>query len=82
MELLVVLVILGLIGALVAPRVISYLGGAKADAAALQVDRLDELLDLYSFEVGSYPTHAEGLKALVEKPLGADAWNGPYVKKP
>lgn len=80
-ELLVVLVILGLVAAIAAPNLIRYLGGAKTDAAKVQIERLSTVLDLYRLEVGAYPTQQEGLRALVEKPNGAARWNGPYLKK-
>ena len=80
-ELLVVLVILGLIVAFAAPQVIKYVGGAKSDAAKIQIERLSSVLDLYRLEVGRYPTQEEGLEALIESPPDAEAWNGPYVKK-
>ena len=80
-ELLVVLVILGLIMAFAVPQVIKYVGGAKSDSAKIQVQRLGSVLDLYRLEVGHYPTQEEGLRALVEKPAGAENWNGPYLKK-
>jgi general secretion pathway protein G len=80
-ELLVVLVILGLLAGLVGPRVLKYLGGAKTDTAALQIDELGAGLDLFHLEVGRYPTTDEGLVALSEKPPGTDNWNGPYLKK-
>ncbi|RMD61468.1 MAG: type II secretion system protein GspG [Alphaproteobacteria bacterium] len=80
-ELLVVLVILGLIVAFAAPRVIQYVGGAKSDAAKIQIERLSSVLDLYRLEVGRYPSEDEGLQALVERPADAEAWNGPYIKK-
>ena len=80
-ELLVVLVILGIIAVFAAPRVIGLLGGAKADAARIQVDRLSSVLDLYMLDAGSYPSEEEGLEALVEQPAGTERWNGPYLKK-
>ncbi len=80
-ELLVVLVILGLIAAFAAPQVIKYLGGAKTDSAGIQIERLSGVLDLYRLEVGRYPGEDEGLNALVERPAGAERWNGPYLKK-
>ena len=80
-ELLVVLVILGLLAGLVGPHVLRYLGSAKSDTAALQIEELGAGLDLYHLEVGHYPTTEEGLKALVEQPAGANRWNGPYLKK-
>lgn len=80
-ELLVVLVILGLIMAFAAPQVIKYVGGAKSDAAKIQVERLSGVLDLYRLELGRYPSQEEGLAALVEAPGDAESWNGPYVRK-
>lgn len=80
-ELLVVLVILGLIAAFAAPQVIKYLGSAKTDSAAIQIERLSGILDLYRLEVGRYPSTDEGLQALVERPFDAEDWNGPYLKK-
>jgi len=80
-ELLVVLLILSLIAAFAVPRVMSYLGGARSDAAAIQIERLGGILDLYRLDMGRYPETGEGLKALVEPPVDADRWNGPYVKK-
>ena len=79
-ELLVVLVILGLLVALAAPRVMKYLGSARSDTARIQIERLSGILDIYRLEVGHYPTDQEGLQALVDKPAQADAWNGPYIK--
>jgi general secretion pathway protein G len=38
------------------------------------------VLDVYKLDVGSYPTTEEGLEALVQKPIDAANWNGPYLK--
>jgi general secretion pathway protein G len=81
LELLVVLVILGLLSAFVAPQVLKYLGGAKTDAAKIQIQNLASTLDLYRLEVGRYPSQEEGIEALVEQPSGVETWNGPYVRK-
>ncbi len=80
-ELLVVLVILGLIAAVATPQVIKYLGRANTDAARIQIQRLAGVLDLYRLELGDYPSEETGLQALVERPPGAERWNGPYIKK-
>ena len=80
-ELLVVLVILGLLATFAAPRVIKYLGRAKVDAAAAQLQNIAGTLDLYRLEVGHYPSAEQGLEALVTRPPGVDSWNGPYIKK-
>ncbi len=80
-ELLVVLVILGMLAVFAAPRVLKYLGGAKTDAASIQIENLAATLDLYRLEVGRYPSQDEGLEALVRQPPGSETWNGPYLRK-
>lgn len=80
-ELLVVLAILGMILGLVGPQVMKHLGSAKSDTTKLQIADLGAALDIFYLEVGRYPTTAEGLVALVEKPGNIDNWNGPYLKK-
>ena len=81
LELLVVLFILGLLGAIAGPRVLGKLGGAKSDSAQLQIEEFGSALDIYHLEVGKYPSTQEGLQALVQQPSGADKWKGPYLKK-
>ncbi|HMB72392.1 MAG TPA: type II secretion system major pseudopilin GspG [Gammaproteobacteria bacterium] len=80
-ELLVVLMILGLLASIAGPRVLRYLGSAKSDTAALQIEEFGAGLDLFHLEVGRYPTTEEGLGALSEQPSGLRGWNGPYLKK-
>ncbi len=81
LELLVVLVILGMLAAFAVPQVMNYLGGARSDAAKIQISNLETALDLFRLGVGRYPTSDEGLDSLVTRPSGADRWTGPYVKK-
>jgi len=80
LEILVVLAILGLLIGLVAPAALRQLGGAKNSVAHQSIERLGSVLDLYSLDVGGYPTTEQGLKALVAKPGGVVNWNGPYLK--
>lgn len=80
-ELLVVLVILTLVAGLIGPRVLDQLGGAKAKTAAVQIKELEQSLDLFKLDVGRYPSDAEGLRSLIERPGSANGWNGPYLKK-
>ena len=80
LELLVVLAILGLLAAFVAPQVLKYLSRAKSDSAHIQIQNIAGTLDLFRLDVGRYPTNAEGLGALVERPAGLNSWNGPYMK--
>ena len=79
-ELMVVLLILGLLAALVAPRVLNRLGQSKQKIAKTQIEMLAAALDQFKLDVGRYPTTEEGLKALIENP-GVEGWNGPYLKK-
>jgi general secretion pathway protein G len=79
-ELLVVLAILGLLIALVAPALIRQLGSAKHKIAEQSIERLAGILDLYRLDVGSYPTTSQGLAALSENTGNVAGWNGPYIK--
>ncbi len=79
-ELLVVMVILGLLAALVGPRLFGHVGAANQKAAKTQIEMLGSALDAFRLDVGRYPTTAEGLNALMTNP-GIDGWNGPYLKK-
>ena len=81
LELLVVLVILGMLAAFAVPQVMNYLGGARSDAANIQVSNLSTALDLYRLDVGRYPQGGDGLASLVTRPSAAERWNGPYVKR-
>jgi general secretion pathway protein G len=79
-EILVVITIIGLIMALVGPRVLNYLGEAKVKAAKIQIESFSSTLDLFYLDVGRYPTNSEGLAALLQRPGGVQGWNGPYLK--
>ena len=81
LELLVVLAILGLIAAFAAPRVLQFLGGARSDAAAIQINNIAVALDLFRLEVGRYPSTEEGIAALIDRPTNAPGWNGPYLDR-
>jgi general secretion pathway protein G len=81
LELLVVLAIIALLVGFVAPKMMGYLGRAKADAAKVQLHNVSTALELYRLDTGEYPTEAQGLRALVEKPGAVDHWNGPYLQK-
>ncbi len=80
-ELLVVIIILGLLAALVGPRLFGRVGQSKQAVAKAQIELLGAGLDQYRLDVGSYPASGQGLDALVRNP-GSSNWNGPYLKKP
>jgi general secretion pathway protein G len=79
-EMLVVITIIGLIMALVGPRVLNYLSDSRAKTAKIQIQAFASALDLFYLDAGRYPSSAEGLTALVRPPAGVAAWNGPYLK--
>ena len=79
LELLVVLVIIGLISGLVGPQVIKLLGKAKSDVAKVQMDNIASSLNLFSLDIGRYPTNNEGLSILIKKPTNLPQWSGPYL---
>ena len=81
LELLVVLAILGLLAAIVAPQVLRYLGSSRTQTAKVQVENLAAAVDNFDLDVGRYPTQEEGLSALVRAPAGVAGWNGPYLQK-
>lgn len=80
-ELIVVLVILGLLAAVVAPRVWDKLAKGKEQIAKIQIKDLEGALQLFAFDVGRYPSTAEGLESLVRNPGNLESWRGPYLSK-
>ena len=80
-EIMVVMVIIGLLMALVGPNLIGRSEKAKTQAAAMQIERLGTVLDTFRLDIGRYPTTQEGLQVLVQRPMGVDRWDGPYLNK-
>ncbi len=79
-ELLVVVIIIGLLAALVGPRLFGRVGRSKQAAARAQIELFGVALDNFRLDVGRYPTTQEGLQSLQTNP-GVDGWDGPYLKK-
>jgi len=67
-EIMIVVVILALLAALVAPKIIGRSDDAKIADAKVQIRNLETALKLYKLDNGNYPTTDQGLQALVEKP--------------
>jgi len=80
-EIMVVMVIIGLLMALVGPNLIGRSEKAKVQAAQMQIERLGTVLDTFRLDVGRYPSTQEGLQVLVQRPMGVDRWDGPYLNK-
>jgi len=84
LEILVVIIVLGLLAGLVAPRIIGRVSEARTATARTQIELLVVALDNYHLDNGSYPTTAQGLAALRTKPASEPAprnWRGPYLRK-
>jgi len=81
LELLVVVVIIGLLAGIVAPRYFGQVGKSEVNVARAQIDALEKALDQYRLDVGRYPSTELGLKSLVERPASEPKWSGPYLRK-
>ncbi|MBZ0253347.1 MAG: type II secretion system major pseudopilin GspG [Candidatus Methylomirabilis sp.] len=69
-EIMVVVIILGILGALVVPKVLERPEQARRVRAKTEVATIGQALDLYKLDNGFYPTTEQGLQALVQKPSG------------
>lgn len=67
-EIMVVIAILALLAALVAPKIIGRSDDAKIADAKVQIKNLETALKLYKLDNGAYPSTEQGLGALVTKP--------------
>ena len=81
LELVMVLVIIGVILAMVGPRVFNSLSRATSEQAKIKIEQIAGALDLYKLDTGRYPNSQEGLAALLAAPAGVANWNGPYVRE-
>jgi general secretion pathway protein G len=91
-EIMVVVVILGILAAIVVPKVLDRPDQARATAARQDIAGLMQALKLYRLDHGTYPSLTQGLKVLVERPaqskdntwrsyldrLPNDPWGRPY----
>ncbi len=84
-ELMLVVVIIGILVAMVVPRLAGRSEQARSSAARADIEASIALaLDLYELDNGNYPTTEQDLDALLRKPSSSPVptnWNGPYLKK-
>jgi general secretion pathway protein G len=78
-EMLVVLMIIGLFAALVAPRLFRKGDAARVTAARAQINSFMTALGAYKLDTGTFPTTEQGLQALRDRPAGLTQWDGPYL---
>ncbi len=93
-EIMVVVIILGILAAIVAPNVIGRVGDAQIAAAKQDIRGIENSLKFYRLDNFSYPTTEQGLQSLVTRPndpnvknwksggyldrLPKDPWGNPY----
>ena len=93
-EIMVVVVILAVLGALVVPKILENVDKARVTRAASDIRAIQTALDLYRLDNFKYPTTEQGLQALVTQPsdptitnyrsggylpsMPQDPWNNPY----
>lgn len=84
-ELIAVVAILGILAAVVAPRIFNQPGKARIAKAKTEISGIQSALQMYQLENYNFPTTDQGLLALVEKPTGepeAPNWqDGGYLPK-
>ena len=78
-EMLVVVTIIALFAALVAPRMLKQTDKARVTAARAQINSFMTALGTFKLDTGLYPTTEQGLQALRERPGDMTLWNGPYL---
>lgn len=78
-EMLVVVTIIALFAALVAPRMFRQSDKARVTAAHAQINSFMTALGAYKLDTGVFPSTEEGLQALRTKPANLDQWQGPYL---
>ena len=88
LEIMVVLVIIGMLAALIAPRLIDRAEESKVKTTQVQMANIGEALNLYRLQHGQYPSSDDGLKALVTPDkdgksymdaVPKDAWGNAFV---
>jgi len=81
-EVMVVVVILGILAAIVVPRIMDRPDEARIIKAKQDIRVLESALNLYRLDNFRYPTTDQGLEALVENPGDAPKWKeGGYIDR-
>jgi general secretion pathway protein G len=94
-EIMVVVIIIGILAAIVAPNVIGRVDDAQITKAKAEISNIENAMKFYRLDNFNYPTTEQGLDALVNKPadpniknwksggyldrLPADPWGNPYI---
>lgn len=81
LELLIVMIIIGLLAALIGPKMIGRVGESRQTVAKQQIEGFSTALEMFKLDTTRYPTQEQGMEALVATPHGVENWKGPYLKK-
>ena len=84
LEIIVVVTIIAILAAYIAPKVVGRAGDARISKAKFDIQTLDGAMELYKLDNFTYPSTDQGLDALVSKPAGSELkhWRrGGYIKK-
>jgi general secretion pathway protein G len=81
LELLVVIVIIGLLAAFVAPKYFGQIGKSKTQVAKAQIEAFDKAIDQFRIDTGHFPSTEQGLASLFAQPANEPNWHGSYIKK-
>ena len=84
LEIIVVVAIIAILASYIAPKVAGRVDDARISKAKSDIRVLESSLELYKLDNFVYPSSAQGLEALVNKPSGANMRNwrdGGYIKK-
>jgi general secretion pathway protein G len=68
LEIVVVVFIIGLLATLIAPRILGRTDDAQRAKAVADMKSIEQALNLYRLDTGSFPSTTQGLEALVKKP--------------
>ncbi len=92
-EIMVVVIIIGILAAIVAPNVISRVDDAQITKAKAEISNIENAMKFYRLDNFAYPSTEQGIEALVERPadpnirnwkqylprVPVDPWGRPYL---
>src|SRR5580692_906892 len=79
-EMLLVVAIIGVLAALIVPKIAGKGEEARIAAAKADISNIGTSLDMFEVDVGHYPYGKNGLADLIVQPRDAQNWKGPYIK--
>ena len=82
-EIMLVVVIIGILAAVIGPKLTGRTQGARISATRTSIKNLQTVLGMFEINAGRFPTTEEGINALLEKPgdLTDEEWDGPYIQE-